>query len=71
MRSTDPAPSAAVCRHGCPIKACNLIQTGERYSYLHYIVTEHLLRDAQTSRYIYIDIACRYEAWCNRCVLAG
>lgn len=60
---------AAVCRHGCPITGCNLIKSGERYAYLNYVLTQHLLRD-ENCKFAYIDIACRYNAWANRCCCA-
>ena len=75
-RGADPCTShvltltcgihAAVCRHGCPMKGCNLIKTGERYAYTHYLLTEHLLSNEHL-KYIYLDIACRYDDWAHRC----
>ncbi|CAL8465795.1 g5331 [Coccomyxa elongata] len=49
--------SFAVCRHQIPFGAVNLIRTGERYAYSHYLLTERLLATYQPA-FIHQDIAC-------------
>lgn len=56
---------AAVCRHDVPSAAVNLIKSGERYGYSHFLQTEKLLR-SNPPAFIYQDIACKHQPWRQR-----
>ena len=56
--------NAATCRHCMPLKAVNLVGTGERYGYSHYLLTD-LFYDMGV-KFIHQDIACKHQPWRKR-----
>jgi hypothetical protein len=44
-----------------PIKAVNMIKTGERYGYAHYLCSEHFY--VQGVGILHMDIQCKYKPW--------
>lgn len=55
---------AATCRHVMPLKAVNLIRSGERYGYSHYLLTD-IFYDMNV-RFFHQDIACKHQPWRRR-----
>lgn len=48
-----------VCRHGVPLKAVNIIKSGERYGLAHLIYwTDAVLKNTQIQ---YYDVACKVK----------
>lgn len=48
-----------VCRHGIPLKAVNIIKSGERYGLAHMIYwTDAVLKNTQIQ---YYDVACKVK----------
>lgn len=62
LRQTLYVSYAAVCRHQVPVAAVNLIKTGERYAYSHFLLTEKLLA-SNPPIFIHQDIACKLTPW--------
>jgi hypothetical protein len=60
---------AAVCRHDVPCAAVNLIKSGERYGYSHFLQTHRLLV-SNPPAFIHQDIACKHEPWGKRVAAA-
>ena len=60
---------AAVCRHQVPVVAVNLIRTGERYAYSHFLLTERLLA-SNPPTFIHQDIACKLSPWRHKVAAA-
>ena len=56
--------NAVVCRHAVPLRACNLIGTGEKYVYYHAL---HLLHSYKLQpKLLFHDVACMYASWEQR-----
>ena len=52
---------AGTCRHVSPLKAVNLVGTGERYAYAMFLLVHHFY--AMAPKFIFQDIACKHQAW--------
>ena len=52
---------AGVCRHVLPLKAVNLVGTGERYAYAMYLLVHHFY--AMAPQFVFQDIACKHQVW--------
>jgi hypothetical protein len=60
--------AATDARHGGPIAAANLIDSGERYGYAFHLAAYHLMcSDVQQ---LHIDIMCKWGPWSDRAVAA-
>lgn len=58
-------PLAAVdARHGIPLAAANLIKTGERYGYAHYLAHKVLMPKGLEQ--LHLDIQCKWSRWAKR-----
>lgn len=51
-----------MCRHQVPLAAVNLIKSGERYAYSHYLLTSSVLPKFPP-RFLSQDIACKHQPW--------
>ncbi|KAK9795482.1 hypothetical protein WJX73_003008 [Symbiochloris irregularis] len=54
----------AVCKHGIPHRACNLIGTGEKFFYSHLMRTDYCYQ--QQPYAISHDVNCMYSTWEQR-----
>ncbi|CAL8465822.1 g5358 [Coccomyxa elongata] len=61
-KMTITGSTFAVCRHQVPQAAVNIYQTGERYSYSHYLLTAHILPERGPT-FLSQDIACKHRPW--------
>ena len=54
---------AAVCRHQQPLPgcACNMIQTGERFAYHHFLAVQFVSQHQRRLGHLWCDIACKIE----------
>eukprot|EP00775_Hariotina_reticulata_P000077 gene77-biopygen206 len=57
---------ATDARHGLPICASNLIDSGERYAYGFHLLAERLLQPPWSVKQVHMDIMCKWGPWCRR-----
>jgi hypothetical protein len=60
--------AATDARHGGPIAAANLIDSGERYGYAFHLAAYHLM--CSDLQQLHIDIMCKWAPWSERAVKA-
>mmetsp|Transcript_16877 Transcript_16877/g.36711 ORF Transcript_16877/g.36711 Transcript_16877/m.36711 type:complete len:1216 (-) Transcript_16877:44-3691(-) len=51
----------AVCSHGCPLKAANMVKMGERWGFAHKMLTQEY-RPKQLGVF-FLDIMCKWFKW--------
>jgi hypothetical protein len=58
--------AATDARHGLPICAANLINSGERYAYGFHLLAARLLQPPWSVQQVHMDVMCKWEPWCRR-----
>jgi hypothetical protein len=53
---------AGTCRHQIPQKMANIIGTGERYAYAHFLMLSHFLPKRKV-RNVHMDIMCKFSPY--------